>query len=69
MGEEKAIQAPTALKIKKSRHNRRKIVRETDIVVVTEIGQKKYKGETISTTTRKDHKFNPNQRLFAGRAL
>ena len=69
MGDEKTPEVPTALKVKKSRHNRRKIVRETPTVVVTEIGQKKYKGETISTTTRKDHKFDPKQRLFAGRAL
>jgi hypothetical protein len=58
-----------SLKIKQSRHNTRKIVRETPTEVVTEITQKAYKGEQIGNTVRKDHKYDPKQRLFAGRPL
>jgi hypothetical protein len=57
------------LKIKQTRHNRRKILSETATVVVTQINQKKYKGEEIGSTVRKDHKYDPKQRLYAGRAL
>ncbi len=69
MADEKAPTAPTALKIKKTRHNRRKVVSETATVVITEISQKAYKGEKIAQTVRKDHKFDPSQRLYAGRPL
>ena len=64
-----APEAPTALKVKRSRHNTRTILSETDIEVVTDIRQKAYKGEKIGNTTRRDHKFDPRQRTFAGRAL
>jgi len=74
MGEEKAAEstAPTQqkLKIKKSRHNRRVVVSETPIEVITSVVHRAYKGEKISNTVRKDHKYDPNQRQRAGnRAL
>lgn len=64
-----SVEAPTALNVKQTRHNRRKLVSETATEVVTEIAQKAYKGEKIGVTIRKDHKYDPKQRLFAGRAL
>jgi hypothetical protein len=66
MSDEKESTQP---KIKQSRHNTRKILSETSLEVVTEITQKAYKGEKISPTVRKDHKYDPKQRTFAGRAL
>jgi len=63
------LTAPTKLKVKQTRHNRRKIVSESPTEVITEISQKAYKGEKIGQTVRKDHKYDPKQRMFAGRAL
>ena len=54
------------LKVKKSRHNHREIIRETPIEVVTAVVHRAYKGEKISNTVRKDHKYDPNQRRTAG---
>jgi hypothetical protein len=59
----------TKPKVKKSRHNTRTVLSETSTEVVTDIQQKAYKGEKIGNTVRKDHKFDPKQRQFAGRPL
>lgn len=56
-------------KVRKSRHNHRVILSETPIEVVTDIAHKAYKGEKIGNTVRKDHKFDPSQRVYAGRSL
>ena len=69
MDDEKTTDVQPAKKVKKSRHNTRIILSETPIEVVTDIVQKAYKGEKIGNTVRKDHKFDPRQRTFAGRAL
>lgn len=66
MGDEKQ---GAQLKVKKTRHNHREVLSESPIEVVTSIAHKAYKGEKISNTVRKDHKFDPKQRTFAGRAL
>ena len=55
------------LKVKKSRHNHREVMSETPTEVITSVVHRAYKGEKISNTTRKDHRFDPNQRTSAGR--
>lgn len=45
----------------------KRIVSETSTELVLEVKHTPHKGEKISNTTRKDHKFNPNQRYTAGR--
>ena len=58
------------LKVKKSRHMHREIIKETPTEVVTRIAHRAYKGEKISDTVRKDRKYDPNQPTYAGnRAL
>jgi len=70
MGDEKIQTVPTHLKMKKSRHNHRDLVSETQTEVVTSVAHRAYKGEKISNTVRKDHKYDPNPRTHAGsRAL
>lgn len=56
-------------KVKTSRHNTRTILSETQLEVVTDIAHNAYKGEKISNTVRKDHKFDPKARTYAGRPL
>jgi len=52
---------------KRNRKFSKRIVSETSTELVLEVKHTPHKGEKISNTTRKDHKFNPNQRYTAGR--
>lgn len=61
--------AKTGLKVKRNRHFHREILENTAEALVTKIVHKPVKGEQISATRRKDHKFNPKQTFFAGRPL
>lgn len=70
--EEKKAEVLTALKglkVKKSRHFRREILENNDKFVVSKVTHKPVKGEKISDTRRKDRKYDPSQRFFAGRPL
>jgi hypothetical protein len=67
-----AAQEPskTATAPAKSKRNRRfskEIISESEQETVLSVKHTPHKGEKISNTIRKDHKFNPNQRFTAGR--
>jgi hypothetical protein len=55
--------------MKTTRKNAKKVLSESATEVVMEVAHKPHRGEKISNTIRKDHKFDPKQRLHAGRAL
>lgn len=69
MGDEQKAVAPKGLKEKKSRHFRKEILKEDSLAIECIVKHKPVKGEKISDTRRKDHKFNPKQVFFAGRPL
>jgi hypothetical protein len=56
-------------KAKKSRRNSKKVLSESSTEVVMEVQHRAHRGEKIAPSIRKDHKFDPKQRMFAGRAL
>jgi hypothetical protein len=64
--ESKTAEVKTAPR-KRNRRFSKEVISETEQEIVLSVKHTPHKGEKISNTVRKDHKFNPNQRFTAGR--